>query len=362
MNDAENDAEHDAEHDAGAVPQFGFSVSPGDAPGVAREAAEAEALGYDRIGIWDSPALFREPWVVLSAVASATQRLALGTWVTNPLTRHPVVTASAAASLDDIAPGRVYIGIGSGDTGVSHLGQRAASLAHLKQYVLAVRSLLETGAAGYEGSAVRLEWAKGQRRHIPILIAAHGPRSLRLAGEIGDGAIVGLGISPEVIAGSLELLDEGARAAGRRLDDLAVWFTSFWFVDPTPGVAQAQGAWAATSFASHISRTGAADKFVPPEYQDALVRLGAAYDKVTHGAVPGEQKAAYVERARELGVLDYLQRRFTFSGTPAEVAHQVRAAMRAGARRFDGAIDEPLPEHRQRITAWAGLVLRTLHG
>src|SRR5262245_45097305 len=120
-------------------PQFGFSISPGDPLDVAHEAAEAEALGYDRIGIWDSPALFREPWVVLSALATTTQRIMVGTWVTNPLTRHPVVTASAAASLDDLAPGRVFIGIGSGDTGVLHLGLRAAPLVQLKRYALAVR-------------------------------------------------------------------------------------------------------------------------------------------------------------------------------------------------------------------------------
>ena len=86
-------------------PQFGFSVTPGSADGVAAEAAEAEALGYDRIGVWDSPALFREPWVTLGAMARETERVRLGTW--NPLSRHQVVTASAAASFDDLAPGRV---------------------------------------------------------------------------------------------------------------------------------------------------------------------------------------------------------------------------------------------------------------
>jgi 5,10-methylenetetrahydromethanopterin reductase len=324
---------------------------------VAAEAVAAEALGYGRLGLWDSPSLFREPWVALSTLAAATRRIQLGAWVTNPLTRHPVVVASAAATLDELAPGRVYIGIGSGDTGVTHLGLRPAPLAQLKEYVLALRPLLETGSAEYLGQTVRLGWA---RRHIPILVAAHGPRSLRLAGEIGDGAIVGLGITADVVAHSLAELEAGARGAGRRLSDLTVWFTGFWFVDATPGVARAQGAWAATSFASHFARTGAADKLVPPAYQEALVQLGAAYDKVTHGAVPEEQKAAYVERARRLGVLEYLQRRFTFCGTPAEVAAQVLEAMRAGATRFDGAIDAPQPEHQQRITAWAQLVMPAL--
>ena len=113
------------------TPAFGFSISPGTASGVATESREAERLGYARIGIWDSPALFREPWVVLAAMARDTNEIAIGTWVTNPLSRHPVVTASALASLDELAPGRVYLGIGTGGTGVLHLGLEAASLAQL---------------------------------------------------------------------------------------------------------------------------------------------------------------------------------------------------------------------------------------
>ena len=54
-------------------PRFGFSVTPGPPDGVAAEAAEAEALGFDRIGVWDSPALFREPWVTLGAMARTTR-------------------------------------------------------------------------------------------------------------------------------------------------------------------------------------------------------------------------------------------------------------------------------------------------
>ncbi len=341
------------------APRFGFSVSPGAAPGVAQEVAEAEALGYDRVGIWDTPALFREPWIVLATCAGATQRMSLGTWVTNPLSRHPVVTASALASLDDIAPGRVYLGIGSGDTGVSHLGMKAAPLAALETYVLAVRRLLEQGEADYNGETVRLRWA---RRSIPILMAAHGPRSLRLAGRVADGVICGLGVTPEVVAGCLALIDEGARSAGRRLEDLEVWFVAFWFVDERPGVAQAQGAWAATSLASHFARTGVEGKFVPDAYKDAIQEVGRHYDKITHGAVPDEQKAEYVEFMASLGVTDYLRRRFTFSGTPAEVHQQVQEAMDAGATNFDGAIDAELPEHWQRISQWSRLVLQPYFG
>lgn len=337
--------------------RFGFSISPGHPAGVAQEAAEAEALGFDRIGVWDSPALFREPWVTLAAAARATERIALGTWVTNPLSRHPVVTASALASLDDLAPGRVYLGIGAGGTGVWHLGLEAAPLARLEEYVLAVRSLLVDGRAVYQGRESRLEWA---RRRIPIVVSAHGPRSLRLAGRIGDGVVAGLGITPDVVHGSLAAIAEGASEAGRALGDLDVWFTCFWFVEEQPGIAVEQARWAATAFAVHFARWGSDDRFLPAEHRDGVVELGRAYDLVSHGAVPPEQQKEYARLAERLGVADYLRRRFVFAGTPAEVEEQVHAAVDAGASNFDGAIDAELLEHRDRITKWARLVLPRL--
>ena len=133
--------------------RFGFSVTPGNPIGVGEEMRRAEGLGYDRFGVWDSPALFRETWTTLAAVARDTERIRLGTWVTNPLSRHPLVTAAAAATVDDLAPGRVYIGIGAGGTGVWHLGMETAKLAELEAYILAVRGLLETGSATWNGHA-----------------------------------------------------------------------------------------------------------------------------------------------------------------------------------------------------------------
>jgi 5,10-methylenetetrahydromethanopterin reductase len=335
-------------------PEFGYSVTPGPVDGVAEESAAAETMGYDRIGIWDSPALFREPWVALAAVAAATRSAAIGPWVTNPLSRHPVITAAAAASVDDLAPGRVYIGIGTGGTGAWHLGYRTASLAQLEAYVHALRGLLEDGTAEWDGRPARLEWA---RRRIPIILSAHGPQSLRLAGRIADGVVAGLGVTPKVVRGCLQLVAEGAREAGRNPEDVQVWFTCFWFVDEEPGVAARRAAWAATAFALHFARSGVDGKFVPERHRDAVVELGRAYDLVSHGSVSEAEQQRYADRAEELGIGQYLRRRFVFSGTPDEVEQQIRAAMDAGATRFDGAIDADLPEHRERIEHWARLVL-----
>lgn len=335
--------------------RFGFSVTPGEPLGLGFELRRAEELGYDRVGIWDSPALFREPWVTLGSVARDTERIRLGTWVTNALTRHPAVTAAAAATVDDLAPGRVYIGIGAGGTGVWHFGLGTAKLAELEDYVHAVRALLETGSARWQGRELALQWA-GPRR-VPIVMAAHASRSLRLAGRIADGVVIGLGVTPDVVASSLELLDAGAREAGRTVDEIEVWFTCFWWVDEEPGRAQADGAWSATAFALHFADSGVEHKFIPDELKEPLLEIGRAYDLRSHGHPDEDQKAAYVELADRLGVGEYLRSRFMFAGTPDEVEAQIRAAIAAGARNFDGAIDADLPEHEERITNWARLVL-----
>ena len=243
-------------------PRFGFSVTPGSPIAVGEEMRFAEEAGYSRIGVWDSPALFREPWMTLASVARDTRHLRIGTWVSNPISRHPVVTASSIATIEDLAPGRTYFGIGTGGTGVWHLGHRSAGLEDLREYVTAVRRLLRDGRATYRDAECRMEWGRGVS--VPIIMSAHGPRSLRLAGEIADGVVATLGISPDVVAGCLELIGEGAHSAGRTLADLEVWFTCFWFVDEQPGAALAEGAWAATAFALHFSRGRVDGRVVTP--------------------------------------------------------------------------------------------------
>ena len=128
----------------------------------------------------------------------------------------------------------------------------------------------------------------------------------------------------------------------------------------SPEVGPEDATWAATAFALHFARSGVEGKFVPDEHRDAVVELGRAYDLISHGAVTDAEKREYAELAERLGIADYLRSRFVFSGTPDEVEAQIRAAMDAGASRFDGAIDADLPEHRERIEQWAKLVLPRL--
>src|SRR5262252_1196782 len=105
-------------------------------------AKAVEQHGYDLLGISDSQSISRDVYVTLTHCATATTRIRLGPRVITPVTRHPAVAASAAATLEELAPGRTMIGIGSGDSAAYNLGARAASPAELSEYALTVRRLM----------------------------------------------------------------------------------------------------------------------------------------------------------------------------------------------------------------------------
>ncbi|PWC05653.1 LLM class flavin-dependent oxidoreductase [Agromyces badenianii] len=346
--------------------KFGFSMNPSDLSEVRDVGRAAERAGYDRVGVWDSPALFHDPWVTLASLAEHTERIRIGTWVTNPLTRHPVVTASAAAALDELAPGRVVLGIGTGDSGVYNLARTAAPLEALREYVEAVRSLLTDGVATWQGGTLRMRPAANP---VPIWVSAHGARSIRMAGRIGDGVIFGLGVSPEVVTECRAMLARGADEAGRDAAELEQWYTAPWYVDTDRVKAREGALWHVASLAHHIARSGVVGKFIPERMAEGVLELGNAYDLMSHGDPSESLRAEYRALARSSGVADYLIDRFTISGTPEECAGRVLAAAEAGAERHDCANDSPPGSLGDRPDAWANAVMplltphieRTLH-
>ncbi len=136
-------------------------------------ARAVERHGYDLLGISDSQSIRPRRARDARPLATATTRIRLGSRVITPVTRHPAVAASAAATLAEMAPGRTMIGIGSGDSAAYNIGARPASLAELREYALAIRSLMTTGRAEYHGRTATLTWS---RVRVPIYLAASGPR------------------------------------------------------------------------------------------------------------------------------------------------------------------------------------------
>lgn len=309
--------------------KFGVLIMPESVAGAAELAKLAEDCGFDRVRLGDSQSVYRELYVCLGLAAAATSRVRIGPGVTNPITRHPAVTASAMASLDELSHGRAFLGIGAGDSAVSNLGLKGASVATLADAVTAIRELLARGQTTFRGQPCHLMWA---HRRVPIYIAGHGPRALRLAGRLGDGVIIGMGLTPEAIAAAQGAIRQGAEESGRRLEDLDLW----WWCVANVGRSRAEAVHemriSLATAGVLLARVTFEGKQVPPQYQEPLRTLDREYVVQEH-VLPGlERKNARL--ISELGLTDYLGERYALAGTPEECVRRVEEVAGYGANQL----------------------------
>lgn len=178
---------------------------------IAELAQDAEAAGFDEVWFPDSQLLWRDVFTTVTAAAAVTSRVTLGTAVTNLVTRHPAVVASAARTVAEAASGRFLLGIGVGDSSVGPIGLRPSTGAELRARLAVVRDLLTGRAVDFNGVTSRMR----DPVDVPIHLAASGPRNLRLAGELADGAILLSGVSPAPLTTATARVQDGAAAAGR---------------------------------------------------------------------------------------------------------------------------------------------------
>lgn len=171
------------------------AVSCGLAPGrdVVDHARLAEELGYARVWLYDSPALYGELWSWLAVVAQATDRIGLGTGVAIPHLRHVMTTAAAIATVETIAPGRLVCGFGTGASSRWTLGQEPLSLAETGTHLRALRRLLAGEVAEVDGAATQMlhrpELVPPRPLEVPLLLSAIGPKGQALAREVADGVL-----------------------------------------------------------------------------------------------------------------------------------------------------------------------------
>ena len=305
---------------------------------------EAEERGFDLLGVADSQSVFRELYVALTLAALHTTRVRLGPLVTNPLTRHLVVTASAISSIDELSSGRAMLGIGSGDSAIFTLGAPPATVAGLDDAMVTLNQL--TSGAPIERGGRTWHVHRSTRR-VPIYLAAEGPRTLELAGRVADGVIVGLGLTPEVIRLSLAAIERGARAAGRTLADLDVWWFAKTNVADTREAAVAPITMALAASANHAFRFTLEGKGVPPDLHEKIKGLQREYN-AHHHEIAGAGNALLTDR---WGLTDFLVDRFGIVGTPDDCVAQIRRAQAAGAHQF--IITSFVPDPRAFMRRWS---------
>ncbi len=325
--------------------RHGVSFRPPDTASFARWCRCAEALGFDAVFIPDSQSLYREVYVSSAICAMQTSKILFGPCVTNPVTRHPAVAASAIGTISELSGGRAFWGIATGDSAVLNLGLRPAKRAEMREYVLAVRGMLEEGSAEYKGKTNRLSWHKS---HVPIHIAAEGPQTLRLAGEVADGVIIGTGLTPEVIEDTLAFIDEGAKKSGRRVEDLDLWWLADAHVDAEGERARADVRTALAASAHHSFSFTLKGKRIPQELEAGIRALRDGYQTSEHGRMDKSTNAALVDR---FGLRDYLAERFAIVGTPAECRERLKTLEGRGVKGLR--INNNLPDRTAFMDVWS---------
>ncbi|MFZ0216807.1 MAG: LLM class flavin-dependent oxidoreductase [Candidatus Dormiibacterota bacterium] len=200
------------------MPELGLLLLP-DRPvrDLVVEARHAEALGFGTVWVADEK-FYRDPWVVLSATALATSRIRLGTGVTEPYARHPALIAAAMATLEELAPGRIVVGLGAGGPGFPPMAvHRRRPAVALPEAVEILRGLFRGERVYQEGRV--LSFLGGAlnfppARPLPIYVAARGERVMEAAASCADAVIVAPFASPEAVTLAAGVVRGAAERSG----------------------------------------------------------------------------------------------------------------------------------------------------
>jgi 5,10-methylenetetrahydromethanopterin reductase len=190
-------------------------------------AQRAERAGYESVWVAETR-LTRDAIAPVAAIALGTERLRVGTGIVNVYTRNPVLLALTFATLDELAPGRIVMGLGAGSPRV--LAPQGVEfdrpLTRLREYCEVIPRLIAGEEVTYHGACVNLEGARiedvlardggaGRRTPIPLFLAATGPRAVEYAGEVADGVLLNVCLPPAYAAERRDRMLAAARRAGR---------------------------------------------------------------------------------------------------------------------------------------------------
>ena len=273
-------------------------MSPAD---IRSLASLAEELGYGEV--WMTEGAGRDSLTQLTAIATATNRIGLGTGILPMFSRTPLITAMSAAGLSAVSDGRFILGLGVGNRTSVEDGHGAAyrqPIEHLRDMVQIVGGLLRGEEVSYYGEAISVNRASlgdaAPQGKVPIYIAALGPRMLQLAGEIADGVLLSW-TAASYLEQAIKLVRDGAAKAGR--DPSEVEISGYLRVavtgDPAAGWASLQ---------SEIARyAGSAHYRSYFQYTGFIREMQGAELSREHAGNPATAAAIGEDMQRELGVV-----------------------------------------------------------
>lgn len=333
------------------------------------DVAFAEEHGFATAGFVDSPLLAGDPFVCMTLAARATTRMRIGTMLAIPDLRRAPTTAAAIATVNRIAPGRTFLGLGSGFTGRAVFGMPRLPADRLRDYALECRALLDGDEVvhrwGRHEQPIRFRQTDGRyidiEQRTPVFIAADGPKALAAVGEAADGWIASLmyantmSNSRDVFAASLASVEAAAAAAGRSLAGAYnMWSISVCVLEPGESAMSERalervGAGAMMPFHAYADDPAIAE-FLPPPLCDrlevyereVLSRFGAGRDRTYQETHRGHLSHLLDGEATVL--TDEIVRMTTLTGTAEEIAAVLRDLEAAGLNN----VAFPVPPHLTR--------------
>jgi alkanesulfonate monooxygenase SsuD/methylene tetrahydromethanopterin reductase-like flavin-dependent oxidoreductase (luciferase family) len=341
----------------------------------------AEALGYDRAWIGDSQMIWSDCYATLALAAVNTSRIRIGTGVLIAGTRIAPVTAHSIASINALAPGRTFLGLGTGHTAMRVMGQDPMRVGEFREYLRVVRALLDGEAVDYtyRGETREIQFLHRERRfinlddRIPIYVAANGPKALEATGAFGDGWIT-VGGEPEVVAPKLAGIRRGAARAGRSLapDFHTAFITTSCVLRPGESlsadrVVDQTGSWVGCELHFYYEvwkDNGCNDAIIPDHFRaiwpDYLARVrsfslpeNARFRQLHDGHL------VYLQPEERRYVTPEAIRSGCLVGTPAEIIEHVKRLEAGGIREID--LWPPMDHEREVLKDFAEQVMPAFH-
>jgi F420-dependent oxidoreductase-like protein len=301
-------------------------------PGAAEFAAAAEHIGVDSVWVpevWGYDAL-----TGLAYLAATTSSIKLGTFVVQLGSRSPAMLATSALSLQELSAGRFLLGVGTSGPGVMegwHGVRFRKPVQTTRETIEIVRIVSRGERLEHDGEIYPLPLPDSsgaalrplvRPQHVPVYVAAMGPRNLRLTGEMADGWL-GNAFIPEAADVFLGPLQEGAQRAGRSLTDLDLVAPVAVEIHDDDSSAERAVRRHADGYAFTIGAMGAGGRNF---YNDAFTRLGYGAEV---RSVAELWQAGKRDEARQAVPID-LGRLTNLVGTPDDIAARVTKYREAG--------------------------------
>ena len=291
-------------------------------------AQRAEDAGFDSVFVAE---VYRSPWVLLTAIAAATQRISLGPYVLNAYARSPFAAGLSALDLNEFAEGRLVLGVGGGNREVNEVWQgipHARVLTKLREYAQLLQRMARCPLGEplhFEGEVHRMSWTPAVApfsKPFPVYVAAVFPGMLKVAAAVADGIAGGATLSPGYLRNVMQPRAVAfAEAAGR--DPAALRWRSVMFTAVDEDREKAR----------HAARAALCSLFAPlphPYYEYTMREqgFGVVADQLLRLMPAGQRDAAFTAIPDE--AVDLL----TIAGTEEDC--------RARVREYEGVVEELL--------------------